>query len=129
MIQVSDEMSDISEKLENILKEIKSSGDVEASVIMRRDGVVISSDLQGISSKNLSVVSSLISVAESTSMELKRGVFQEMMIESESGKIIAINAGKNAVLLSLVKKEGNIGFVLISLESAAKNIRDIIDKI
>ncbi|MEM3369263.1 MAG: roadblock/LC7 domain-containing protein [Candidatus Micrarchaeia archaeon] len=122
-------MSDISEKLENILKEIKSSGDVEASVIMRRDGVVISSDLQGISSKNLSVVSSLISVAESTSMELKRGVFQEMMIESESGKIIAINAGKNAVLLSLVKKEGNIGFVLISLESAAKNIRDIIDKI
>ncbi len=122
-------MSDISEKLEEILKEIKSSGDVEASVIMRRDGVVVSSDLQDVASKNLSVVSSLISVAESTSIELKRGVFQEMMIESESGKIIALNAGKSAILLSLVKKEGNIGFVLISLESAAKKIQDIIDKI
>ncbi|MEM4134048.1 MAG: roadblock/LC7 domain-containing protein [Candidatus Micrarchaeia archaeon] len=122
-------MNDIEERLSLILKEIKSSGDVEASVIMRRDGIIISSDFQNISSKNLSVISSLISVAELSSLELKRGVFQEMMIESENGKIILINAGKNAVLLSFVKKEGNIGFILITLESAAKKIQSIIDKI
>ncbi|MEM3407921.1 MAG: roadblock/LC7 domain-containing protein [Candidatus Micrarchaeia archaeon] len=122
-------MNDIGEQLSLVLKEIKSSGDVEASVIMRRDGIIISSDFQDISSKNLSVMSSLISVAELSSLELKRGVFQEMMIESENGKIILINAGKNAVLLSFVKKEGNIGFILITLESAAKKIQSIIDKI
>ncbi|MEM3455112.1 MAG: roadblock/LC7 domain-containing protein [Candidatus Micrarchaeia archaeon] len=122
-------MNDIGEQLSLVLKEIKSSGDVEASVIMRRDGVIISSDFQDVSSKNLSVISSLISVAELSSLELKRGVFQEMMIESENGKIILINAGKNAVLLSFVKKEGNIGFILITLESAAKKIQSILDKI
>ncbi|MEM4589827.1 MAG: roadblock/LC7 domain-containing protein [Candidatus Micrarchaeia archaeon] len=122
-------MNDIGEQLSLVLKEIKSSGDVEASVIMRRDGVIISSDIQDVSSKNLSVISSLISVAELSSLELKRGVFQEMMIESENGKIILINAGKNAVLLSFVKKEGNIGFILITLESAAKKIQSILDKI
>lgn len=122
-------MVDISEQLIGVLNEIKSSGDVEASIIMRRDGVIIASDLQNASSKNLSVISSLISVAESTSIELKRGIFQEIMIESENGRIVGVNAGKTAVLISLVKKEGNLGFVLISLESAAKKIENILESV
>ncbi|MCX8202538.1 MAG: roadblock/LC7 domain-containing protein [Candidatus Micrarchaeota archaeon] len=119
-------MADISEQINQILSEIKSSGDVEASIVLRRDGVVIASDVSNVSSKNLSVISSLISVSEATSIELKRGIFQEISIESENGRIVAVNAGKNAVLLSLVRKEGNLGFVIISLESAAKRIEKIL---
>ncbi|MCS7109576.1 MAG: roadblock/LC7 domain-containing protein [Candidatus Micrarchaeota archaeon] len=119
-------MANINEQLMNILTELKNSGEIEGSIIVRRDGVIISSDLKDISNKNLSVISSLISVAETTSLELKRGVFYEMMVEGENGKIAVINAGKNAVLISLIKKEGNVGFVLISLENAAKKIEEIL---
>lgn len=121
-------MVEISEQIYEILRELKESGDVEGSLAIRKDGVVIASDLSDVQTKHLSILLSLFSVAETTSIELKRGVFQGITIESENGKILIVNAGKTAILLSLVKKEGNIGFVMISMESAAKRIDQILTK-
>lgn len=119
-------MVEISEQLAEVLNELRQSGEIEGSIIMRRDGVVIASDLQNVTSKNLAVISSLTSAAETTSIELKRGIFHQMVIESENGTIVGVNAGKVAILITLVKKGGNLGFVLISLESAANKIKKIL---
>jgi predicted regulator of Ras-like GTPase activity (Roadblock/LC7/MglB family) len=120
-------MVEIESQLNSILAELKESGDVESSLVIRRDGLILASDLPQIESRNISsLVAALLSTSESTSMELKRGAMQEMVVESEKGKIVLVSAGKLAVLVSLVKKEGNLGFVLISMERAAKKIENII---
>lgn len=118
---------EIKEQIEEILSELKSTNEIESSLVIRKDGVIVASDMPNLESKNISsIIYSLMGAAETTSLELKRGVFQELVIESEKGKIIAVNAGKMAVLVALMKKEGNLGFVLISLERAAKRIEEII---
>jgi len=118
---------EIESQLNSILAELKESGDVENSFIIRRDGLIIASDLQEKEYKNISsLISALLSTSDSTSMELKRGVMQELVVESEKGKIVLVSAGKLAVLVSLVKKEGNLGFVLVSMERAAKKIESLI---
>jgi len=120
-------MVEIESQLNSILAELKESGDVESSLVIRRDGLILASDLPQIESRNISsLVAALLSTSESTSMELKRGAMQELVVESEKGKIVLVSAGKLAVLISLVKKEGNLGFVLISMERAAKKIENII---
>jgi predicted regulator of Ras-like GTPase activity (Roadblock/LC7/MglB family) len=120
-------MVEIENQLNSILAELKESGDVESSLVIRRDGLILASDLPQIESRNISsLVAALLSTSESTSMELKRGAMQELVVESEKGKIVLVSAGKLAVLVSLVKKEGNLGFVLISMERAAKKIENII---
>jgi predicted regulator of Ras-like GTPase activity (Roadblock/LC7/MglB family) len=120
-------MVEIESQLNSILAELKESGDVESSLVIRRDGLILASDLPYTESRNISsLVAALLSTSESTSMELKRGAMQELVVESEKGKIVLVSAGKLAVLVSLVKKEGNLGFVLISMERAAKKIENII---
>jgi len=120
-------MVEIESQLNSILAELKESGDVENSLVIRRDGLILASDLPQTDSRNISsLVAALLSTSESTSMELKRGAMQELVVESEKGKIVLVSAGKLAVLVSLVKKEGNLGFVLISMERAAKKIENII---
>jgi predicted regulator of Ras-like GTPase activity (Roadblock/LC7/MglB family) len=120
-------MVEVESQLNSILAELKESGDVESSLVIRRDGLILASDLPKIESRNISsLVAALLSTSESTSMELKRGAMQELVVESEKGKIVLVSAGKLAVLVSLVKKEGNLGFVLISMERAAKKIENII---
>ena len=121
-------MAEVKEQIEAVLAELKSSGDVEASAVIRRDGLMVASDLSAKIEPGTiaSMAASLVGTAETTSSELKRGVFQEIIIDSEKGKVVAIGAGKLALLVSLVKKEGNLGFVLISMERAAKKVEEIL---
>jgi len=118
----------VKEQIDAVLTELKSSGDIEASAVIRRDGLMVASNLSAKIEPGTiaSMAAALVGTAETTSSELKRGVFQEVIIDSEKGKIVAIGAGKLAILISVVKTEGNLGFVLISMERAAKRVEAIL---
>ena len=121
-------MAEVKEQIDAVLTELKSSGDIEASAVIRRDGLMVASNLSAKIEPGTiaSMAAALVGTAETTSSELKRGVFQEVIIDSEKGKIVAIGAGKLAILISVVKTEGNLGFVLISMERAAKRVEAIL---
>jgi len=121
-------MPEVKERIELVLDELRKTGDIEASAVVRRDGLMISSDLPArIESRTVAAMTAaLVGTAETTSSELKRGAFQEVVVDSEKGKIVAIGAGRMALLVSLMRPEGNLGFVLLSMERAAKNIESIL---
>lgn len=121
-------MAEVKESIELVLDELRKTGDIEASAVVRRDGLMISSDLPArIESRTVAAMAAaLVGTAETTSNELKRGAFQEVVVDSEKGKVVAIGAGKMALLVSLMRPEGNLGFVLLSMERAAKNIEAIL---
>jgi len=115
------------EKLEEILSELAGTGEIEASAVVRRDGLMIESNLPSkINSKTIAAITAaLVGTSETSTKELELGEFMQVMVESELGKIIAVGAGKLAILVSLVKPQASLGFVLLSMERAAKKIREI----
>jgi predicted regulator of Ras-like GTPase activity (Roadblock/LC7/MglB family) len=121
-------MPEVKERIELVLDELRKTGDIEASAVVRRDGLMISSDLPArVESRTVAAMTAaLVGTAETTSSELKRGAFQEVVVDSEKGKIVAIGAGRMALLVSLMRSEGNLGFVLLSMERAAKSIESIL---
>lgn len=121
-------MPEVKEQIELVLDELRKTGDIEASAVVRRDGLMIASDLPArIESRTVAAMTAaLVGTAETTSNELKRGSFQEVVVDSEKGKVVAIGAGKLALLVSLMRPEGNLGFVLLSMERAAKHIETIL---
>jgi hypothetical protein len=122
------DMAEVKEELNRVLEELRKAGDIEASAIVRRDGLMIASDLPArIESRTVAAMAAaLVGTAETCSSELKRGIFEEIVVDSENGKIVAIGAGKLAILVSLVQKEGNLGLVLLAMERAAKKIDSLI---
>ena len=119
-------MAEVKEKLESVLDELRKTGDIEASAIVRRDGLMIVSDLPPrVESRTVAAMTAaLVGTAETCSSELKKGIFSEVVVESEKGRIVAIGAGALAILVCLMRSEGNLGYVLISMERAAKKIED-----
>lgn len=121
-------MVEVKEQLGRVLEELRKAGDIEASAIVRRDGLMIASDLPArIESRTVAAMTAaLVGTAETCSSELKRGIFEEIVVDSENGKIVAIGAGKLAILVCLVQKEGNLGLVLLAMEKAGKKIDSLI---
>lgn len=121
-------MVEVKEQLGRVLEELRKAGDIEASAIVRRDGLMIASDLPArIESRTVAAMTAaLVGTAETCSGELKRGIFEEIVVDSENGKIVALGAGKLAILVSLMVKEGNLGLVLLAMERAAKKIDSLI---
>ena len=124
-------MEDIKLKLEELLGELASSaGDVEASAVVRRDGLMIASNLPPrIDSHTIAAMTAaIVGTAETCSSELKRGAFMQVIVESENGKIISTGAGKLAILVCLVKPTANLGLVLLSMNRTAETIADMVGK-
>ena len=74
------------------------------------------------------MTAALVGTAETFSSELKRGTFQQVVVDGEKGKIVALGAGKLAILVSLMRQDGNLGYVLLSMERAAKSIENILSE-
>ncbi|MEM3400277.1 MAG: roadblock/LC7 domain-containing protein [Candidatus Micrarchaeia archaeon] len=116
-------------KLEELLSELASTGDIEASAIVRRDGLMIASNLPSrIDSRTIAAMSAaMVGTAETCSSELQRGKFMQVIVESELGKIIATGAGRLAILVCLVKPHGNLGLVLLAMGRTANKVAAMLE--
>ncbi|MEM3030516.1 MAG: roadblock/LC7 domain-containing protein [Candidatus Micrarchaeia archaeon] len=116
-------------QLEDLLAELGQVGDIEASAIVRRDGLMIASNLPSkVDSRTIAAMSAaLVGTAETTSNELQRGAFQQVIVESELGKTVAVGAGSLAILVCLMKSTGNLGLVLLSMDRTAKKIEKLLE--
>ena len=121
-------MAKIKEEMDTILSELRKAGDIGAAAVVRRDGLMVASDLpEGVESRTVAAMTAaLVGTAETFSSELKRGLFKEVVVDSAKGKIVAIGAGKLAILVCLMRSEGNLGFVLLSMERAAKSVEELL---
>lgn len=117
-------------KLEKILADLKTIGNIEASAIVRRDGLMIASNLpSSIDSRIIAAMSAaIVGTAETSSAELQRGRFLQVIVESEGGKIISTGAGQLAILICLVTREANLGLVLLEMGRVAEKIANLLEE-
>ena len=117
------------DRLTQILKDLEATTpDIEASAIVSVDGLMIASALpRDVEEDRVAAMSAaMLSLGERTASELARGGLSEVYVKGETGYVILMAAGENAVLTALARKDAKLGLVFLDMKRTAEEIRTVI---
>jgi len=114
------------DKLISLLKEMQKIGDINGSIVVSRDGLVIASNMTEIDPDTFAAMSAAMQgAAETAASELKQGEVDQIIIETRKGKIISTGAGR-AILVILTSRSINLGLALLEMGKTAEKIANIL---
>jgi len=118
----------ISEELEKVLKDIELIGDIQASSIVSKDGLMMVSDCTGNVDANLigAMVAMLIRSASHVVEELKKGGVEYLLLHTELGDILMMNVSSSAILCVITEKYENVGLTIVGMKKASEKIKNIL---
>ncbi|MFQ6120336.1 MAG: roadblock/LC7 domain-containing protein [Methanosarcinales archaeon] len=114
---------------EEVLNDLKKIGSIEASAVVSRDGLLMLSDMPSRSTSAetfAAMAATMLGAAETATTELRKGVPDRVIVESEHGKLVAIGAGPKALLVVMTAPDAGLGLILVELEKAAEKIKKVI---
>lgn len=114
--------------IEEVLRELKKIGGIDASAIVTRDGLLAASDISGgVDAETFAAMSaSMVGAAETAMNEVKAGNPSRVIVESATAKIISVGAGPTALLVVLTKRDAPLGLVLLKMGETARKISSLI---
>ena len=117
-----------SEMLEKILEDLKLPGGIEASLVASRDGLLIFSniDLKKHAQTFAAMSATMLGAAETATLELRKGIPERIIVESDKGKIIVTGAGPKGLLVVLTEPNASLGIILIELAKASEKIKEVL---
>jgi uncharacterized protein len=101
-----------------------SAPDIEATAVVSADGLTIASALpKQIEEDRVAAMSAaMLSLGERIASELQRGTLAQVYVKGESGYVILIAIGENAVLTALTSESAKLGLVLLEMRRTADEI-------
>lgn len=105
-----------------------SSPDVEASAIVSVDGLTIASALpSNVEEDRVSAMSAaMLSLGERISSELGRGNLDQVYIRGNSGFVILMSVGEEAVLTVLAREKAKLGLLFLDMRRAVDDLQTLI---
>lgn len=102
--------------------------DVEASAVVSIDGLTIAAALPAnVEEDRVAAMSAaMLSLGERIAGELARGELDEVYIHGESGYVLIMSVGSDAVLTALAREEAKLGLVLLEMRRAVTDLRKMI---
>ncbi len=121
-------MRSLRERLEGVLKDLKSTGDVLASAIVSRDGLLIACDMTVTVNAEAfaAMTATMLGAAETATSELGIGIPDRIIVESKMGKIVATGAGPKALIVVMTSPKVNLGLVLVQIEKASERVKELL---
>jgi len=122
-------MASRTESMTNILKELEAgTPDIEASAIVSVDGLIMASALpQDVEEDRVAAMSAaMLSLGERTAQELNRGKLDQVFIRGEDGYVLLMNAGEDAVLTTLVRKDAKLGLIFLDMKRAVEELTKLV---
>ena len=113
------------EKLTQMLKNLEATtSDIEASAIVSVDGLMMASALpQDVEEDRVAAMSAaILSLGERTATELARGSLSEVYVKGESGYVVLMACGEDAVLTALVRKDAKLGLIFLDMKRTAEEV-------
>lgn len=113
--------------LQSILSDLNGgSADIEASAIVSVDGLMIASALPANMDEDRvgAMSAAMLSLGDRTAAELARGTLEQVMIKGESGYVLLIHAGKDAVLTVVANQKAKLGLVFLDATRAANAAKE-----
>ena len=105
-----------------------STPDIEASAVVSVDGLIIASDLPAdVEEDRVSAMSAaMLSLGERIAGELGRGMLDQVYIRGDSGYVILMSIGEDAVLTALARQEAKLGLVFLDMRRAATDLTHLV---
>ena len=105
-----------------------STPDIEASAVVSVDGLIIASDLPAdVEEDRVSAMSAaMLSLGERIAGELGRGLLDQVYIRGDSGYVILMSVGEEAVLTSLARQDAKLGLVFLDMRRAATDLARLV---
>jgi predicted regulator of Ras-like GTPase activity (Roadblock/LC7/MglB family) len=105
-----------------------SSPDIEASAVVSVDGLTIASALpQGVEEDRVSAMSAaMLSLGDRIANELGRGTLDQVYIKGETGYVILMSVGEDAVLTALAREQAKLGLIFLDMRRAAEDLTRLI---
>ncbi len=114
------------EKLEKILNALKNIKGIEASAVVTRDGLLVSSTLMHHAETFVAMAATMFGAAEITSTELGKGSTNSIIVESGTGKVIATGVGPKVLLVVMTGPDGGLGITLFEMKKASEKIKELL---
>ena len=121
----------IKERLEYTLELTRRTSGCRSIAVTRHDGLVIVYRVEPGFDPRLAaaMAAAAYGSASSTAKELGQGRLERLVAECSEGKMIALGAGPDAVIIGLFEKNANLGLALHGLSEAAKAIGKILSEL
>lgn len=111
------------------LRELQaSSPDIEASAVVSLDGLTIASALpQDVEEDRVSAMSAaMLSLGERIASELGRGSLDQVYIKGQTGYVVLMSIGEDAVLTALAREQAKLGLIFLDMRRAAEALIKLI---
>jgi predicted regulator of Ras-like GTPase activity (Roadblock/LC7/MglB family) len=111
--------------IRSVLRGLNSSNtDIEASAAITTDGFIIGAVLgESVDPDRFAAMcASLLALADRAAQEVARGKLKQVLIEGESGIMLLVHAGSDAVLAVAAKPSVNLGMVFIEARKTAQKV-------
>src|SRR3972149_7177421 len=101
-----------------------SAPDIEASAVVSVDGLIMASALQqGAEEDRVSAMSAaMLSLGERIAQELGRGVLEQVYVHGDSGYVLLLSVGNEAVLTVLAREQARLGVVFLEARRATADL-------
>ncbi len=109
---------------------LATSPDVEAAAIVSADGLPMASALPpDVEEDRLAAMSAaLLTLGERAADGLGKGDLAQVFVEGKNGYVVLMQAGLDAVLVTVTSKNTKVGLVLFEMRKAATTIGRVMDE-
>jgi predicted regulator of Ras-like GTPase activity (Roadblock/LC7/MglB family) len=117
------------EQMTDRLRDLQtSSTDVEASALVSVDGLIMASALPpDVEEDRVSAMSAaMLSLGERIAAELGRGTLDQVYIRGDSGYVLLLDVGEEAVLTVLARKDAKLGMLFLDMKRAAADLSRLV---
>jgi len=102
------------------------SPDIEASAVVSVDGLTIASALPADTEEDrvAAMSAAMLSLGDRIASELDRGELEQVYIKGDSGYVILMAVGDEAVLTVLAGEKSKLGLIFLDARRAARDIAE-----
>ena len=102
--------------------------DIEASAVVSVDGLIMASSLPAdVEEDRVSAMSAaMLSLGERIASELGRGTLDQVYIRGDSGYVVLMSVGEDAVLTALARSEAKLGLIFLDMKRAAEDLNKLV---
>ena len=116
-------------RLDKVLSDLRTKApEIEAAAIVSFDGLPMVSDLPaGMDEDRVAAMcAALLSLGERASVDLGRGLLNQVYIEGETGTVFLIACDEEAVLVAVAAKGSKVGMMLYEVRRGAQAIAEVL---
>jgi len=119
---------DATSRLQTVLAELRRLPDIIGVTIARRDGILIAHALPKVMDpkKIAAMAAAIVGTSEMAAVEMGLGSFTQSIVDTHVGKMMATGAGEEAILVTMLRNEANMGLILLSVDKAIHSIAEIL---